>query len=256
MTRSCATSRAVGNWIATAPVVVVLACATASSPSAAPERVTVAPGMAYSGEWNTPLPPGVSSRPDSFRTQLMVSPGVEHIRTRAGTCPACTVEVRIRGIDTTRTFGPGTPPATGQAVAVIQNLDSRITEAYYGFRPSSYADYYFWVDKRPDADSSRITVLEVPRGAGLAVRAGRQKNLEYCHIYPPGHGHSRPDADFLEYKADCTVSANSAQSRILVASLLSSSSATGLVLWGATALRAAMTISQGGWIECNSGCCK
>jgi len=198
----------------------------------------------------------VNSHPDSFRTQLTVSPGMQHVRTRAGICPGCTVQVRIRAIDTTRIFGPGMPPATGQAVAVIQNLDSRITEAYYGFRPGSYADYYFWVDKRPDADRSRITVLEVPRGPGLAVRAGRQKNLEYCHIYPPGHGYSRPDADFLEYKAACTASANSAQSKILVASLLSSSSVTGLVLGGAAALRAAMSVSQGGWIECNSGCCK
>jgi hypothetical protein len=148
------------------------------------------------------------------------------------------------------------PPSTGQAVAVIQNLDTRITEAYYGFRPSSYADYYFWIDKRPDADSSRITVLEVPRGAGLAVRAGRQKNLEYCHRYAPGHVSTGPDADFLEYKPPCGAGYSSALSKIVVASLISFSSVTGLPVGDAAGLRLPPKVSEGGWIECNSGCCK
>lgn len=255
MTRSWATSR-VGKWIAAAPVIVVLACATAPTPSVAPASVTLASGTEYSGEWNTPLPPGVSSNPDSFRTQLRVWRAVQHTRTRAGACSGCRVEVRIQAIDSSRAFGPGAPPSRGQAVAVIQNLDSRITEAYYGFRPSTYADYYFWVDKRPDADSSRMTVLEVPRGPRSVVRAGRQKNLEYCHIYAPGYRYSRPDADFLEYKEPCTAGSSAARAKIVVASLLSSSSVTGLILGGATALRAAMLVSQGGWIDCNSGCCK
>lgn len=254
MTRSCATSRAVGKWIVAAPTLLVLAC-TSVGTTPAPEPVTVAPGMEYSGEWNTPLPPGVSSNPDSFRTQFKVTNGVQHTRDRAGACPGCIVKVKIRAINSSSDFSPGSPPSSGRAVAFIQNTDTHINEAYYGFRPSVQADYYFWVDKRPDADSSRMTVLEVPKVGTRVVRAGRQKNLEYCHIYPPGH-YSRPDADFLEYKPPCTAISSSAKSKIIMASLLSSSSVTGFAFGGATALQAAMTVSEGGWIDCNSGCCK
>jgi hypothetical protein len=257
MIRSRATSRAVGKWIAAAPVLLLLACnSLANSPAVEP--VTVGPGMQYSGDWDTPLPPGVSSNPDSFLKSFAVTKGVKHTRKRAGACPGCTVDVEIRAINSTSDFGPGSPPSSGRAVAFIQNTDRHITEAYYGFRPSAQADYYFWVDKRPDADSSRMTVLEVPKVGTLVVRAGRQKNLEYCHKYPPyppGYN-SRPDADFLEYKPPCTAISSSAKSKIIVASLLSSSSVTGFAFGGATALQTAMLVSEGGWIDCNSGCCK
>jgi len=221
--------------------------------------VTVAPGMAYSGAWDTPLPPGVSSNPDTFRKQFAVTEieGVKHTRDRAGACPGCVVSVEIRAKHSTTDFGPGMPPPPGgRIVAFIQNTDRHINEAYYGFRPSTDADYYFYVDKRPDADSSRITVLEVPKVGTLVVRAGRQKNLEYCHIYGPGHPSHRPDADFLEYKPPCTVISSVAKSKIQMASLLSFSSVTGFALGGASALQAAMLVSEGGWIDCNSGCCK
>jgi hypothetical protein len=254
MTRSWATSRAVRKWIAAAPVLLVLAC-TSLATTTASVPVTVAPGMAYSGDWNTPLPPGVSSNPDSFRTQFTVTEGIKHRRDRAGACPGCVVKVEIRAINSTIDFGPGTPPPSGRAVAFIQNTDAHINEAYFGFRPRAQADYYFWVDKRPDADSSRITVLEVPRVGTLVVRAGRQKNLEYCHRWAPGY-HIRPDADFLEYKDPCNAISSSAKSKIQMASLLSFSSVTGFAIEGATALRAAMLVSGGGWIDCNSGCCK
>ena len=247
MIRSWATSRAVEKWLVAAPLLLLLACAGV-------QPVTVAPGMEYSGDWNTPLPPGVSSNPDSFRKQFTVTSGIKHRRERAGACPGCIVEVEIQAINSASDFAPGSPPPSGRAVAFIQNTDSHITEAYYGFRPSTQADYYFWVDKRPDADSSRMTVLEVPKVGTLVVRAGRQKNLEYCHIYPPGH--HAPDADFLEYKPPCTAISSTAKSKIIVASLLSSSTVTGFAVGGAAALQTAMMSSQGGWIDCNSGCCK
>jgi hypothetical protein len=185
----------------------------------------------------------------------MVTEGVKHTRKRAGACPGCIVKVEIRAINSTSDFGPGSPPPSGRAVAFIQNTDGHVTEAYYGFRPSVQADYYFWVDKRPDADSSRMTVLEVPKVGTLVVRAGRQKNLEYCHIWGPGH-YSRPDADFLEYKPPCTAISSAAKSKVIATSLLSSSSVTGIALGAAKVLQAAMMVSEGGWIDCNSGCCK
>ena len=211
--------------------------------------------MTYSGEWNTPLPPGVSSNPDSFRKQFTLTEGRKHRRDRAGACPGCVVKVEIRATNSTVDFAPGTPPPSGRVVAFIQNTDAHINEAYYGFKPSTQADYYFYVDKRPDADSSRITVLEVAKVGTLVVRAGRQKKLEYCHTWAPGY-HARPDADFLEYKEPCTVISSTAKSKVQMASLLSFSSVSGFALGGAVALQAAMLVSEGGWIDCNSGCCK
>lgn len=245
MIRSSAIPRTVGKWITIASAIVIPACAP----------VMLAPGTQYSGEWNTKLPPGVSSSSDAFRTQLRVTPGVKHTRLRAGTCSGCEVTVSIQAIDGPRAFGPGSPPVTGLAVAHIQNLDPRNTEGYYGFRPSTVADYYLWVDKRPDADSTRITVLEVPRGIG-PVRAGRQKNLEYCHMYPRASYSLPPDADFVEYKDPCTVGSTAGSSKIVEASFFSAPPFGGVFPGIATALRALATISQGGWIDCNSGCCK
>ena len=243
MIRSRSIPRAVAKWVTIASVIVAVACT----------RAMLAPGTQYSGEWNTKLPPGVSSNADAFRTRLRVVPGVKRTRLRAGTCPGCTVKVSIQAIDSTRAFGPGLPPATGLAVARIQNLDPRNTEGYYGFRPSTEAEYYFWVDKRPDADSARITVLEVPRVG--PVRAGRQKNLQYCHIYPRGYVYLRPDADFVEYKPRCTAGATAPSSKIVEASFFSGAPVGKVFAGIATVLQVVTLISQGGWIDCNSGCC-
>lgn len=244
MIRSPATPRAVGQWIAIACAVVVLACT----------RVMLAPGTQYPGAWDTKLPPDVSSNPDVFRSRLKITPGGRHTRLRAGTCPTCAVEVSIQSIANTYDLAPGSPPAAGLAVAHVQNLDPRNTEGYYGFRPSTVADYYFWVDKRPDADSARITVLEVPRGPGL-VRAGRQKNLQYCHRYPPVRYSGPSDADFVEYKPPCGVGPIAASSKIVEASMFSTAHFARVFAEIASVLRAATLISGGGWIDCNSGCC-
>jgi len=244
MIRLPATPRTIGKWIALASAIVILACT----------RVMLAPGTQYSGEWNTKLPPGVSSSSDAFRTGLRITPGVKHKRLRAGTCPTCEVEVSIQSIANTFDLAPGSPPAAGLAVAHLQNLDPRDTEGYYGFRPSTVADYYFWVDKRPDSDSARITVLEVPRGTG-PVRAGRQNNLKYCHRYPPTHYSGPSDADFVEYKRPCDVGPIASGSKIVEASMFSTAHFARVFAGIATVLRAVTLISGGGWIDCNSGCC-
>ena len=244
MIRLPATPRAVGRWISFAFILLVLACT----------RVMLAPGTQYSGAWDTKLPPGVSSNPDVFKTGLKIVPGVVHNRLRAGTCPTCAVKVSIQSIADTYDLAPGSPPAAGLAVAHLQNLDPRNTEGYYGFRPSTVADYYFWVDKRPDTDIARITVLEVPRGPGL-VRAGRQKNLQYCHKYPPMRSPGPSDADFVEYKTPCDVGPIAASSKIVEASMFSTAQFTRAFAEIASVLRAVTLISGGGWIDCNSGCC-
>jgi hypothetical protein len=244
MIRLPATPLAVGKGISLALVILFVACT----------RVMLAPGTGYSGEWNTELPSGVSSSADSFRIQLRAVPGVRYTRLRAGAVGGRDVRVSIQSIADTRSISPDSAPESGLAVALIQNLDARDTEGYYGFRPSAVADYYFWVDRRPGTYAARITVLEVPRGGG-PVRAGRQKNLQYCHRYPPTHHAERSEADFVEYRGACTAGPPVASANIVQASFLSAAAVNIAFAEIATALRAVMLISQGGWIDCNLGCC-
>jgi hypothetical protein len=241
MIRSRSIPRAVGNWTTIVFATLTLGCQ---------------PEVSSQAKWDTALPPGVSSDPVTFQQQVgtIVPMGARHTRRRAATCDQCTVEVSIQAIYDTRTIKPDSAPATGVAVAHIQNLDSTKTEAYYGFLPSAQADYYFWVDKTPGADNARITVLEVPIGGGR-VRAGSQKNLGYCHMHRPGYA-GPPDADFLEYKeGPCTVAA-AAGARINTASLFTAGQFGKMFARIAAKLRDDTSLeAQGGWIDCNSGCC-
>jgi hypothetical protein len=243
MIRSPATPLAVAKWITLASAVLIFGCVTTST--SYPRQ-----------DWDTRLPPGVSSDPRTFRDRVaaMKPTGPLHIRQRDATCgDGCTVNVSIQAIYDTRTIDPGAPPATGVAVAHIRNQDSRNIEAYYGFRPGSQADYYFWVDRKPDADSSRMTVLEVPTRGGT-VRAGRQKTLGFCHRHLPGYA-GRADADFVEYKGACTVVTSAAIARISEASLSPVGLLERMLERIAARLGDTALASQGGWIDCNSGCC-
>ena len=244
MSRSPVTPHAVGKCVAVASVVLVFACV----------RFVLAPGTQYSGEWNTMLPPGVNSDADAFRTHLRASPGVSHTRRRAGACPGCDVRVSIQSIADTRGIRPDSGPPEGLAVALIQNLDAEKTEGYYGFRPSTIADYYLWVDRRPDAAGARITVLEVPRSSG-PVRAGKQKNLVYCHRWAASHYSEHSDADFVEYKPPCTAGSSANKSNTVEATFFSAALVERAFAAVAAALRDMTRISSGGWIDCNLGCC-
>lgn len=239
-----ATPIAVGKCIAVASVVLVFACAG---------RVMLAPGTAYSGEWNTELPPGVNADAEGFRTHLTASPGERHTRLRAGVCSGCAVQVTIQSIADSRGIRPDSGPPEGLAVALLQNLDSRNTEGYYGLKPSAVADYYLWVDRRPGGGGARITMLEVPRGPG-PVRAGRQKNLEYCHRYPTAYRRERSDADFVEYKEPCDAGSSAAGLKAVEASVFSAASERAFATVAA-AVRNMTLVSKNGWIDCNLGCC-
>jgi len=248
MIRSRSTLRVVGTWFTIAAVIVAVACAQA---------VQLDPSVQHQPpeSWTTPLPEGVSSDPATFRQGLIgITPaGVVHVRTRAATCSHCDVEVSIQAIADTRAIDPNRPPATGVAVARIQNLHPTKTEAYYGFRPRTQADYYMWVDRKPGTDSSRMTVLQVPTAYG-AVAAGRQKVLGLCHIHPPGYA-GPADADFAEYKPDCAGPFASSTMRIGEASMVPAG-IFGKMLGRIASLLAPLPIySRSAWIDCNSGCC-
>jgi hypothetical protein len=239
MTRSRTKLRAVGILATFAVAIFIVGCQDGDSPQG----------------WDTNLPPGVSAVPATFQQAIgtVVPLGQRRVRTRNATCEGCTVEVAIQAIYNTRTLRPDSAPATGIAVARIQNLDSTRTESYYGFKPSTQAEYYLWFDKRPESDSARITVLEVPMGGG-AVRAGNQKNVGYCHIHPPGYA-GPPDADFLEYKPPCTVAAAGAAAKINTASVFSAGKFGDILARIAALVRSPPPAPRSAWIDCNSGCC-
>ena len=224
----------------------------------------VAKGMQYDGQWDTPLPSGVSSNPEVFRSRLANTSGLpRYIRWRAATCRYCAVRVRISTITRTGIFDPTPAPSSPKAVAHLENLGNAV-EAYYGLKPDDEADYYFWVDSTA-GDSTRMTVIEVPRSHGL-VRAGRQKTVKHCHRHAPDS--TRADADFLEYRPPCTEPGFSMPgtepgyrrtgernlTSVSEASLFSAAGLMNLLKRAAPPLPA-ISYSLAGWIDCNSGCC-
>jgi hypothetical protein len=250
MKRWSAVPRAVAVWAGIVVAVVAYACASQTFS----ESQFVYP----SGDWDTPLPPGVDSNPGEFVSALPLSqPGDSvHTRARPGRCGApCVVFVRIQTLGNTQEIYPEKGPATGRAIARIQNLDSVDTEGVFGFLPFAQAEYFFWVDRDPRSDSSRFTVLWVPRTGGR-VKAGFQKTLVLCHRRPTGYPRAS-HVDFYEYKhgiSECTVAGASIRRSVKEASLISLRPffALSALVKG---LLHGETISDGAWIDCNSGCC-
>lgn len=244
MIRSCATTRAVGKLITIAFALVALGCP--------------APVLYPEPEWSTPLPDGVSSNPEQFRSDVSKVPLGDsvHVRARAGACLFCTVHVRIQTLGETWRINPDSAPAMGVPVARIQNLDSTQREAMYGFRPDTEAVYYFWVDRWPGSTRARLTVLQVPVHSGV-VTAGHPTHLSLCHPRPYGRPRTS-DADFYEYKyhGECTARISAMPREISEATLLPGAPLAGLAGRLAAIVSRGMLVSGGGWIDCNSGCCK
>ncbi len=254
ITRS-APPRAAAKWMAITNVIVALGC---TSPGGFPPPRP---------EWSTPLPPGVESDAATFRTRVGKTfplSGNDHERARAATCSPgsldalgsprtlCTVAVRIEALGDTRLIDPDNAPASGVAVARIENLDSLDTEAKFGFRPGIEDVYYLWVDRKPGSVKARWTILQVPMGAGT-VTAGYQKDLKTCHTYKPVSS----EADFIEYNphGPCPKLASAQRASTNQASLVSTEGFTALLGRVAAFLRGELSAAQGGWISCSAGCC-
>lgn len=265
MTRSFAGHRRARKWMIGS--VMALSCAQPPVVGKRPQLDIKARDI-YAEDWNTTLPEGVVANPDAFRASLMqyadttpyaATGGPSYVRLRAGKdCGDCVISVRIRTLGNTRAIDPDRPPHPGRPLAHIKNLDATITEAYYGLKPGSDADYFLWVDRRSDRpDSARLTVIELPHRAGLSVRAGRQKNLVLCNRYPHDSGASQ-GADFVEYRhpEGCSYpSPYRGVARYDRASMLSADVLSNVLARFVDLVRNAYMISGGGWIDCNSGCC-
>jgi hypothetical protein len=250
MKRWSAVPRAVAVWAGIVVAVVVYACA--SQPLS--ESLLLYPP----GDWDTALPLGVDPNPTQFMNTLNASPLGEsvHTRTRPGRCLLpCTVQVKIQTLGNTQEIDTAPGPATGRAIARIENRDSTDTEGLFGFRPFTQAEYVFWVDRSPGSNRSRLTVLWVPRTACGRVRAGFQKILVLCH---ERGGRARvSDVDFYEYKhgiAPCSVPGAILRPTVKEASLISLRPFVALYV-RLNGLMRGETAADGAWIDCNSGCC-
>jgi hypothetical protein len=167
------------------------------------------------------------------------------------------VEVKIEPLGDTRLINPDSAPASGVAVARMENLDTVDTEALFGLRPGMEALYYLWVDRKPGSTRARWTILQIPQGAGR-VTAGYQKDLKLCMHYHTGDPTPVSDADFYEYKYDdhpCEVAVSAETSHVQEASFLSTKQLSTLVHSVAAFLLGEFTAARGGWISCNGGCC-
>lgn len=252
MITQSAPPRPAAKWIAIASAIVTLGC---TPPGGFPPPRP---------DWSTPLPTGVDSDAATFRARVGKTfplSGNPHTRARAATCSfgslgsprsLCAVEVKIEALGDTRLIDPDHAPATGVAVARIENLDSLDTEAKFGFRPGIQDVYYLWVDRKPGSEKARWTILQVPMGAGI-VTAGYQKDLRLCHAYKP----ESSEADFLEYNyhGPCPTLATAERPSINQASLVSTERFAALVGRVAAFLRGELSAAQGGWISCSGGCC-
>ena len=263
MIRSLARRRTAGKWMLVGSVI-ALGCTQPPVVGKTPQ-LDIRAQDTYAEDWKTALPDGVDPNPDTFRANLTRSGyarGPSYVRLRAGKdCGGCVISVRITTWGNTRTIDPDRPPRSGRPVAHIKNLDLSVTDAYYGLKPGSDADYFLWVDRRSDRpDSARITLVEVPHRSDLRVRGGRQKNLYLCDYYSHGDPTTDPSqgADFVEYRhpEGCSYPApyktitKSGQAPMLSGVAISKVFARFAELVGTAYL-----ISGGGWIDCNSGCC-
>ena len=251
MKRWSAVPRGVAVWAGIVIAVAAYACASQS--------YSLSPLVYPPGDWDTALPPGVDSSPGQFGKTLTATPLGDsvHTRTRPGRCLIpCTVQVRIQALGRTQDIYPDSGPATGRPIARIENLDPTDAEGLFGFRPSTEAEYVFWVDRDPRSTRPRLTVLWVPRTADGRVRAGFQKSLILCHRHPAGY-RLVSDVDFYEYRhgiSECTVPGAILRPTVKEASLISLRPFVVLYARVMGLMRGEM-IADGAWIDCNSGCC-
>ena len=251
MMRWSAIPRTVAMWAG----IVVAAVAYGCNPHTLPgSRIVYYPP----DDWDADLPAGVSPNPGDFLHAVAPdSPrDTVHDRARPGRCAMlCTVNVRIRTLGQTGDIDAGNGPDVGRAIARIENLDPTDVEALFGFRPSTEAQYFFWVDRNPTTRRARFTALWVPRTGN--VRAGHQKDLILCHPRRPGYA-GVSEVDFYEYKhmvgEPCSAPGADKTSRVSEASLFSVRPFLALYERVKELIGGERT-ADGAWIDCNSGCC-
>jgi hypothetical protein len=210
---------------------------------------------------SNPLPDGVISDTLDFQHKIAAfraSPD-SHDRQRKAKCflSLCSrIDVRIEAMGNTSEIDPRNAPPHGLPVAHLHNYDKKRTERFFGLLPGAQAEYYLWVDRKPGgSNQARWTLLQVSHTSN-SITAAVPADLNLCHLRKPG---AKPisDADFIEDKyhdEPCDVSLAAAGAKMKQSSLFSSLAFSTVLAHVVYLLQSAFQ-TEGGWIDCNNGCC-
>jgi hypothetical protein len=148
-------------------------------------------------------------------------------------------------------------PDQGFAYAQIWNTDPTDEEAKYRLDPTAKADYYIWMDRLPNSNKTRWTLLRVPKDPNRMVENKFSKPLTHCHSKPPG----KPAVDFAEgahpgESSACKVATNDADPEVHRASSFSSLPFAPLLKRVAALVSDRAGAAPGAWFGCDTGCCR
>lgn len=236
MTRSVGRTRR-ASWFVVCCTAAAIGCESGSEPASA----------------KNPLPPGVPSDTAAYKQLIARYPasGNPHTRQRNRECflNLCSdkIDASIEALGNTLAIDPTNGPATAVPVAHLINLSGDKTERYYKLKPRGQAEYDLWVSKRQKSDSAQWTLVERSLTSNT-ILASKASPLDYCHARKVGAA-PVSDADFAGVKGACdaplpTVTKASLGSALSLSSLL-----------GNLLLLTDRSRTDGGWIECNNGCC-
>jgi hypothetical protein len=242
MRRTSGRARDVRSWLITCSVLATFGC----GPELAPP------------DPSNPLPPGIPA--DTGRYRQLIAQDVmsknPHPRQRKAKCflSLCSgITVTIEAVGNTLDIDPKKGPATPVRVAHLVNQDKKKTEKYYGLLPGDSAEYDLWVSRKSDS-TTQWTLLLVSRTSNSVI-AAKPADLNYCHLRGPNDPKAS-DADFAEYRkpSKCNYPIRPAAQKVSQASLIPTP-VFGSFLAHMAAILTQFAMSDGGWIDCNNGCC-
>jgi hypothetical protein len=124
-------------------------------------------------------------------------------------------------------------------------------------KPSDSAEYDLWVGQKSSTDSKTVWwLVETSYTSNIVTKTWGPKELNYCHNPRGANDATTPDADFAEFQnhGKCDYDINRAALKVSAASLFSNHMLD-LFVAGVVATLAQYAGSDGGWIDCNNGCC-
>jgi hypothetical protein len=207
------------------------------------------------------LPRGVPSDTAAYRERVAQYPasGPTHQRKRKGKCllSLCSVEVNINARGNTLAIDPNTGPADPIPVAHLVNLDKHKRDNFFLMKPADSAEYDLWVGQKASTDSKTVWwLVETSHTSDSVTTIWGPKDLNYCHNPRGPNDPTTPDADFAEFQnhGKCDYDISRAAAKVSTASLFSNQ-LLDLFVARVAAILTQFARSDGGWIDCNNGCC-
>jgi hypothetical protein len=143
------------------------------------------------------------------------------------------------------------------AVAHLVNLDKHDRDKYFDMKPGDSAEYDLWAGRKASTDSKTVWwLVETSHTSNTVTTTWGPKDLNYCHNPRGPNDPTTPDADFAEFQnhGKCDYDISRAAVKVSTASLFSNQ-ILDLFVARVAAVLAQYARSDGGWIDCNNGCC-